>query len=182
VFGDKMQMMRAYIGFGALLSLACVAILFVDFLWVGSSFSTGPAAACGLLFWSTAALALGVLYIMTAPGSASPLGRVLMEQQRKKEDVADGVIFRGETVTRQQVLNALRHFDRDYPDTNMYDRWLEKDSYKYAVRYGGKLYPCKYILSLARGIENTDFPGGEHTNSRFRKLGFEVIDKPYQES
>ena len=84
----------------------------------------------------------------------------------------------GKPITRDDVLAALRQFDAEYPDTNDYDGWLDKATYKYALRHAGRLYPCKYILSLASGWDLDRFSGGEQTNSKFRGLGFDVIDKP----
>ena len=90
----------------------------------------------------------------------------------------NGVKFRGRRVTRQNVIDALRHFDSQYPNTNDYKSWLDDRRYKYAVRYAHKLYPCKHILSLASGFDVACFVGGAQTNRVFRRLGFEVIDKP----
>ena len=86
--------------------------------------------------------------------------------------------FIGVTVTREQVLTALRDFDAVYPDDNQYDNWREKKGYKYAIEYGDRLYPLKHILSEITGISVNDFSGGEQTNRVFRQLGFTVIDKP----
>jgi len=90
----------------------------------------------------------------------------------------DSVTLLGRPITRDQVLAALRHFDSAYRDTNDYDRWLDKRTYKYALPHAGRLYPCKYILSVASGFDLTEFGGGRQTNSKFEGLGFEVIDKP----
>ncbi|MBK9940510.1 MAG: hypothetical protein IPP13_02655 [Kouleothrix sp.] len=87
-------------------------------------------------------------------------------------------IFKTSTVTTQDILTALSHFNAEYADTNAYDSWLEKASYKFAIKYDGKLYPCKYILSQATGIDTSEFSGGNQTNSVFRRLGFQVIEKP----
>ncbi len=86
--------------------------------------------------------------------------------------------FKGITVTSEMILKELHKFNHKYKDTNNYDNWLEKKSYKYAVQYDGKLYPCKYILSEATGIYIRDFNGGEETNRVFRQLAIRVIDKP----
>jgi len=56
------------------------------------------------------------------------------------------VTFLGREITRQQVIDAFNHFDSQYPDTNSYDSWINKRTYKYAIRYNSKLYPCKFIL------------------------------------
>lgn len=90
----------------------------------------------------------------------------------------NGVKFLGRRVTRQNVIDALRHFDSQYPNTNDYKSWLDDRRYRYALIYGDKLYPCKHILSLASGFDLGRFTGGEQTNKVFRRLGFEVIDKP----
>ena len=88
------------------------------------------------------------------------------------------VTLLGKPIARDDVLAALRQFDSMYPDPNDYDRWLDKRNYHYALRYRGRLYPCKYILSVASGWALTEFSGGEETNSKFCGLCFEVIDKP----
>jgi len=85
--------------------------------------------------------------------------------------------FKGTTVSREDVQKAISDFDAQYRDTSMYDNWLDKDTYRYAVRYGEKLYPCKCILSRASGIPIREFSGGEQTNRVFRDLGFTVVAK-----
>ena len=90
----------------------------------------------------------------------------------------NSVTFCGQKITRQQVIRAFKQFDNQYPCANDYDSWLDKGNYKYAVRYSGRLYPCKLILSLASGFPRSDYEGGKQTNNVFRRLGFEVINKP----
>jgi 5-methylcytosine-specific restriction protein A len=86
-------------------------------------------------------------------------------------------IFRGVTVTRDQVLRALDDFKVLYPDDNAYENWRERKNHKYALVYGDRLYPPKRILSLITGKK--EFEGGkQETNRVFRQLGFTVIDKP----
>lgn len=87
------------------------------------------------------------------------------------------VEFKGERVSRNDVLRVLRRFDEAYPDTNDYDQWLDKANYKFALGYGGKLYPCKYVLSEASGLHTRSFSGGEQTNRVLRDLGFEIVRK-----
>ncbi len=85
--------------------------------------------------------------------------------------------FKGKYVKTNDILTAIHKFDAQYPDSNSYDAWLENETYKYAVQHGGKLYPCKYILSQATGIDTSKFNGGSQTNSVFHRLGFRVIHK-----
>ncbi len=87
------------------------------------------------------------------------------------------ITFKKHTVTRQQILDILHQFVAQYPDPGTYDDWLKKETYKYAVRYDGRIYPPKHILSMATGIPTTEFSGGEQTNRVFRQLGFDVENK-----
>jgi len=95
-----------------------------------------------------------------------------------------GITFRGEFVSCQDILKAMSTFDAKYPNTNDFTGrpealkgWLENRTFKYAVRYQGRLYPPKYILSKASGVPRCAFSGGWQTNRVFRELGFDVIDK-----
>jgi 5-methylcytosine-specific restriction protein A len=86
-------------------------------------------------------------------------------------------IFLERRVTRQRILDVLHEFTTQYPNTDSYDDWLQKRTYRYAIRYDGRLYPPKHILSVATGIPATEFNGGEQTNRVFRQLGFEIENK-----
>ncbi|HEX2622602.1 MAG TPA: hypothetical protein VHL11_20725 [Phototrophicaceae bacterium] len=86
--------------------------------------------------------------------------------------------FKGNQVTRDDILQTIKAFDSLYSDSNDYEEWQEKESYKYAIIYKDKLYPPKHILSEATGVSTSEFSGGEPTNRVFRQLGFEIIDKP----
>ena len=85
-------------------------------------------------------------------------------------------ILRGVRITRQRIVEALRWFDSQYPDTNDYRSWLENRVYKYALRYEGRLYPPKLIVRVARGRDQP-FVAAEALRV-LRQLEFEVIDKP----
>lgn len=77
------------------------------------------------------------------------------------------------------MLRALAAFDREWPATHLYDDWLSKGSYRFALRFNGRLYPPKKVLSLATGVSLQSFNGGvAQTNRILRSLGFEVISKP----
>ena len=86
-------------------------------------------------------------------------------------------VFKGQRVNRQNILEALREFSAEYPDTDSYENWLEKDTYIYAVWYEDKIFPPKHILSRATAIPTAKFSGGEQTNRVFRQLGFKVTFK-----
>jgi len=86
--------------------------------------------------------------------------------------------FKKQIVSRDAILKALSEFAALYPNTNDYDEWLEKGTYHFAIEFNGKLYPPKHILSQVSGFDTSTFGGGEETNRVFRKLGFNVVDKP----
>ena len=74
-------------------------------------------------------------------------------------------------------MDVLHEFADQYPDTDSYDDWLQKGTYRYALSYDGRLYPPKHILSVVTGIPTADFNGGEQTNRVFRQLGFDIENK-----
>lgn len=86
--------------------------------------------------------------------------------------------FKSMTVTYQSIYDTLLDFDEEFPDSGDYDQWLDKGGYKYAVEFGGRVYPPKHILSKTTGISTSEFSGGDQTNRIFQQLGFVVIDKP----
>lgn len=87
------------------------------------------------------------------------------------------ITFRKITITRNMVIDALRVFSAEFPDTNTYDGWLDKASYHYVLEYDSRRYPPKHILSVVTGISTREFSGGEETNRVFRELGFDVYWK-----
>ena len=77
-------------------------------------------------------------------------------------------------IDRKAVLSAIQFIDENgVPKTRL--------SRTYNLKYDGKLYPPKYLISIANKIVNGtelkpfDFGGGVETNGFLRKLGFEII-------
>ena len=58
-----------------------------------------------------------------------------------------------------------------------------RNSEKYGLEYNGKLYPPKYIISLAnkyangKELDHSEFGGGKESNNFLRSLGFNVVSK-----
>jgi hypothetical protein len=58
-----------------------------------------------------------------------------------------------------------------------------RESEKYDLEYNGKLYPPKYIISLAnkyangKELDHSEFGGGTETNNFLQSLGFNIIGK-----
>ena len=57
------------------------------------------------------------------------------------------ILFKGRTVSQQGILDAMRDFDTQYADTNDYDNWLNRRTYKYVLWHNERQYPPKHILS-----------------------------------
>jgi len=77
--------------------------------------------------------------------------------------------FRGKTVTREDVLQAIERFDSEPRNTFAPIK-------KYSVEHNGKNYPPKDLLRLVIGDVGS-FPGGERTNRLFRELGFQIEER-----
>ena len=101
-----------------------------------------------------------------------------LEALRNYWQTRSETVFKGVPITYQAVNETLKDFDDKYPDTSAYDQWLEKDGYKYALEFGGKLYPPKHILSLVTGIDVSRFSGGDQTNRVFEQIGMITLEKP----
>ena len=85
--------------------------------------------------------------------------------------------LKGRNVSRDAVLEAMRVFDAAFPDPNGYDHWLEKGIYKYAIRFAGRVYPPKYILSQVTSMPMSELRQSLRVRQVFRALGFVVAEK-----
>ena len=91
-------------------------------------------------------------------------------------------------VTREQVIEAFKQYDIDYPKNDYRDEghapWLEDNidrpgAYEWAVWYEGRCYPGKHILRRATGYQV--FHGGwgqGQANHVFDTLGLKVTPRP----
>lgn len=77
--------------------------------------------------------------------------------------------------SREELLRAMAEFDQALRGTPHWVGWESLGRQKYAVRYEGRLYPVKTVISLASGIPRAEFSGGTGANSYLRSLGFDVI-------
>jgi hypothetical protein len=79
-------------------------------------------------------------------------------------------------VTQNELVVAIRAFDRDLRDTREWTEWEHNNAHRYAIRHNERLYPVKQIVSLATGIPTSEFSGGEsHANTYVTTRGLEVI-------
>jgi hypothetical protein len=80
-------------------------------------------------------------------------------------------------VSREQILNAFREFDKDHRNRADWTAWEKKKNHRYAIAYDGQRYPVKKVISLATGVDVTSFSGGtEGANRYVIDLGFEVVE------
>jgi hypothetical protein len=162
IFGTEINLHSVII---AIPYLALLAILFYSEPMVIGTYFLG-----GLI---------GLLILMWMAIMVSGLRQQLIGNTTDEDDVNGRaeIMFMNRVVTGADVLDALEEFRNQYPRTNDYDDWLNKDSYKYALRLDGTMYPPKKILSLAARIPTSEFSGGEPTNRVFGELGFDIVNK-----
>jgi hypothetical protein len=77
--------------------------------------------------------------------------------------------FKGQDISREDVLEAMKRFDAEVRATFPGKRWKT-----YAIKHEDRLYPPKETIRLIVGSRAVG-SGGEPVNSRFRELGFEIV-------
>lgn len=92
----------------------------------------------------------------------------------KAVNAASGMVTKLPDVPREQIIEAMRRFDRELRHSPEFENWESKGNQKYAVQYEGAHYPPKRIISLATGVPVGKFHGGEQTNSYLRSRGFVI--------
>lgn len=79
-----------------------------------------------------------------------------------------------ETITAASILSAIKYIDENGVPKN-------RKSTKYCVVYQNKMYPPKYVISLAykelvgEELDSDLFSGGIQTNSFLENLGFQTL-------
>ena len=77
-------------------------------------------------------------------------------------------------ITKDSIKKALIYIDR-------YGIPKDRHSVKYSLKYDGKLYPPKYVISIANKFESGEewepehFSGGQETNQYLENLGFTIV-------
>jgi len=80
-------------------------------------------------------------------------------------------------ITKEHIIKAIEEIENSKIPAL-------RTSKKFLLKYNGKAYPPKYVVSLANEYANSkrlssnDFNGGLETNSFLENLGFEIEDKP----
>ena len=78
-------------------------------------------------------------------------------------------------ITKGNILEAIKYIDR-------FGVPSKRDSTKYDLKYKGKNYPPKYVISIANKcangeeLESTKFSGGRMTNKFLCCLGFDIYE------
>lgn len=81
------------------------------------------------------------------------------------------------SVTRQELLAAVEHFDAELRNSAEWADWEQYRNHKYAILHDGRRYPVKKIIRIATGIPALSFNGGYQANSYAIKRGFTVVSK-----
>lgn len=84
------------------------------------------------------------------------------------------ILFRGKTITRDDALQAMERFDKQFRAAFPQKKWVT-----YAIENDGQLYPPKTLLRMMTNVDRVP-GGGKPINSKFEDLGFKVvtIDEP----
>src|SRR5215218_1287650 len=78
-------------------------------------------------------------------------------------------------VSRNALLAALTHFDRDLRCAAVWQDWERKPIHRYALCHEGRYYPVKQIVSLASGIPAASLGAPEEVNRYCEMQGFEIV-------
>lgn len=78
-------------------------------------------------------------------------------------------------IDRLDLLDALEIFDREHRGNGRWEDWQSNQNHKYAIKHEGRLYPVKQVVSLATGLSNRAFSGGDEANSYVRNYGLDVV-------
>ena len=77
-------------------------------------------------------------------------------------------------IKRDHIIMAIEEIDK-------YGVPPRRNSRDYFLEYNGKLYPPKYVISLANKYANgyelspSEFTGGKETNDYLKGLGFNIV-------
>ena len=81
-----------------------------------------------------------------------------------------------ESIKREHILKALEEITRsEIP--------AQRSSEKFDLEYNNRLYPPKYVISIANKyannyeLDHSAFGGGDETNTFLKSMGFNIIDK-----
>ncbi|MEA4883280.1 MAG: hypothetical protein VB144_06435 [Clostridia bacterium] len=75
-------------------------------------------------------------------------------------------------VSKDKIIQALDDFDDHKRNTDDWRGWESRGNHRYAIKWGGKLYPVKEAIRDATGC--SDFRGGAKANPYLRSRGFTV--------
>lgn len=78
-------------------------------------------------------------------------------------------------ISKEQLIGAMAEFDAKFKHLPEWLNWVDNHAYKYAIFYRENIYPVKKIVSLATGVNVSDFLGGTNLNKSIVKFGFQVI-------
>jgi len=76
--------------------------------------------------------------------------------------------------TREQLIEAIAKFDRDYRNLPEFSGFDSRKNQKYVLFHENQVYPPKMVIHLATGTDRKLFNGGDEANNYLRKYDFEI--------
>jgi 5-methylcytosine-specific restriction protein A len=68
----------------------------------------------------------------------------------------------------EKLLDAIDEFEREVLPRRAWAKWEQNKAHRHAIRYKGRYYPVKKIISIATGLPLTEFGGGAQANGYVR--------------
>lgn len=81
-------------------------------------------------------------------------------------------------VSKERIEQALQDFDRRLRNTHQWHDWTQNPIYRHAIQVANNLYPPKKIVSLATGVPESQFVGGNSVKKYLEKRGLTVVELP----
>ena len=77
--------------------------------------------------------------------------------------------------TSENLINSLNDFDENYRSNAEWVDWNLSRKHKHAIKYNGNIYPMKFIISLATGMNRQEFSGGEESIRYIKGRNLDVV-------
>ncbi|MCK8816868.1 AAA family ATPase [Natroniella sulfidigena] len=79
-------------------------------------------------------------------------------------------------MSKEEILAALKEFDREHRDKKRWKNFTKNKNHKYAIQYNQDLYPVKEIIRIAGDYDLPSFSGGREANNYLIERGFRIIE------
>jgi hypothetical protein len=104
---------------------------------------------------------------------ASQLKVRLNDNKKHRAQAGGRMIIKA--VERSAIEVALKKFDEEYRHSSDWQGWETSKAQRYAIEFGGQLYPPKQIISLATGLPVSQFSGSPQSNNYLADRDFNIV-------